>query len=263
MKVFSLFDTVLLQQKIQYVPLAQKQTGMRNKSIRASLQISEGLWDASKNYYSGNSFLLVVIFHCRRLPFSSSCSWLGCEESLPSDPGVRAVFATPAGLSWCWAPSSCPVWAGGQRSPSDLLIMVLEVHWGVKALLTNAHQPLSCWANGAARLELHLLDLSPDYSIGLSMGCASCCCLGWRCAWYPQAEAASSPASPGYRHSHVIPHQKKQLCFSVHLSLRLWRAAQKAGPSQVLVITTIKLLWTRAVLFRNSVTSWNLQPINE
>ena len=63
MKVFSLFDTVLLQQKIQYVPLAQKQTGMRNKSIRASLQISEGLWDASKNYYSGNSFLLVVIFH--------------------------------------------------------------------------------------------------------------------------------------------------------------------------------------------------------
>lgn len=49
MKVFSLFDTVLLQQKIQYVPLAQKQTGVRNKSIRASLQISEGLWDASKN----------------------------------------------------------------------------------------------------------------------------------------------------------------------------------------------------------------------
>lgn len=206
---------------------------------------------------------LLLFFTAAGFPFPHPAPGWAVRRAFPVTLGCVQCLQHQLGCPGAGHPAAVLCGQGGQRSPSDLLIMVLEVHWGVKALLTNAHQPLSWWANGAARLDLHLLDLSPDYSIGLSMGCASCCCLGWRCAWYPQAEAASSPASPGYCHSDVIPHQKKQLCFSVHLSLRLWRAAQKAGPSQVLVITTIKLLWTRAVLFRNSVTSWNLQPINE
>lgn len=128
MKVSSLFDTILLQQKIQYVPLAQKQTGMRNKSISVSLQISEELWDAAKIITLVTHSTLLLFFTATGFPFPHPAP----------DWAVRSAFPVTLGCMQCLQHQRSCAGAGhpvavlrgqrGQRSPSDLQIMVLEVH---------------------------------------------------------------------------------------------------------------------------------------